>query len=89
MEFSGHERVASDSEDMVNTEDQDTESPTLQQTDLQDYQLARDRERRQTRAPDRLGYADLIAFALVSADEIAIEEPGSYSEAISGKDCDK
>ncbi|KAH9750670.1 hypothetical protein KPL71_013960 [Citrus sinensis] len=89
VEFSGHERVASDSEDMVNTEDQDTESPTLQQTDLQDYQLARDRERRQTRAPDRLGYADLIAFALVSADEIAIEEPGSYSEAISGKDCDK
>ncbi|KAH9679844.1 hypothetical protein KPL71_026299 [Citrus sinensis] len=88
-EFSGHERVASDSEDMVNTEDQDTESPTLQQTDLQDYQLARDRERRQTKAPDRLGYADLIAFALVSADEIAIEEPGSYSEAISGKDCDK
>ena len=89
VEFSGHERLASDSEDMVHTEDQDTESPTLQQTDLQDYQLARDRERRQTRAPDRLSYADLIAFALVSADEIAIEEPESYFEAISGKDCDK
>ncbi|KAH9801557.1 hypothetical protein KPL71_001080 [Citrus sinensis] len=89
VEFSGHERVAFDSEDMVYTEDQDIESPTLQQTDLQDYQLARDRERRQIRAPDRLGYADLIAFVLVSADEIAIEELGSYSEAISGKDCDK
>ncbi|KAH9763594.1 hypothetical protein KPL70_001222 [Citrus sinensis] len=89
VEFSGHERVAFDSEDMVYTEDQDIESPTLQQTDLQDYQLARDRERRQIRASDRLGYADLIAFVLVSADEIAIEELGSYSEAISGKDCDK
>ncbi|KAH9801739.1 Integrase catalytic domain-containing protein [Citrus sinensis] len=75
VEFFGHERVAFDSEDMVYTEDQDTESPTLQQTDLQDYKLARDRERRQTRAPDKLGYADLIAFSLVSADEIAIEEP--------------
>ncbi|KAH9763595.1 hypothetical protein KPL70_001222 [Citrus sinensis] len=83
VEFSGHERVAFDSEDMVYTEDQDIESPTLQQTDLQDYQLARDRERRQIRASDRLGYADLIAFVLVSADEIAIEELGSYSEAIS------
>lgn len=51
--------------------------------------MARDRVRRQTRAPDRFSYADLIAFALISADEIVIEESGSYFKAIKGEDCDK
>ena len=48
-----------------------------------------DRVRRPTRAPNRFGYADLIALTLVSANEIAFEEPGSYSKAIKRKDCDK
>ena len=89
VEFFGHQIEASNNEDKMHTEVQDTESPTLHQSDLQAYQLARDRVRRPTRAPDRFGYANLIAFALVSADEIAFEEPGSYYEAIKGKDCDK
>ncbi|KAH9685451.1 hypothetical protein KPL70_013959 [Citrus sinensis] len=82
VEFSGHEIEASNKKDKMHTEVQDIESPTLQQSDLQDYRLARDRVRRPTRARDRFSYADLIAFALVSANEIAFEEPESYSKAI-------
>lgn len=89
VEFFGHEVQASDNEDKTHTEAQDIDSPALQQSDLQDYQLARERVRRQTRAPDRFSYVDLITFALINANEIVIEESGSYFEAIKGEDCDK
>ncbi|KAH9769407.1 Integrase catalytic domain-containing protein [Citrus sinensis] len=49
---------------------------------LQDYQLTRDRQKRQVRAPERLGYADLIAYALLAAQEVDQEEPKTYEEAI-------
>lgn len=48
--------------------------------------MTRDKVRKQTRAPD---YTNLIAFALISADDMEIEELGSYSEAIESKDCEK
>ncbi|KAH9801638.1 hypothetical protein KPL71_001098 [Citrus sinensis] len=55
-------------------------------TELQDYQLARDRARRETKPPSRYAYAGMIAYALNSAEEIAIEEPASYREAVKGSD---
>lgn len=60
-----------------------------QQTNLQSYQLARDRSRRQIKAPVRYGYVDLIAYALMSAEDMPSEEPASYSEAIKSEKCDR
>ncbi|KAH9781781.1 hypothetical protein KPL71_008610 [Citrus sinensis] len=53
---------------------------------LQDYQLARDRARRETKPLSRYAYVGMIAYALNSAEEIAIEEPANYREAVKGSD---
>lgn len=65
------------------------ETQETQQINLQSYQLARDISRRQTRSPVRYGYTDLIAYALMSAKEMSIEEPFSYSKASESENCDK
>ena len=52
------------------------------QTELEEYQLAKDRERRTIRPPKRYGYADLIAYALATSHEIDETEPKSYKEAV-------
>lgn len=49
----------------------------------QDYQLVRDRQKRQVKAPKRYGYADLIAFSLHSAHMVDVEEPKSYEKVVS------
>ncbi|KAH9681219.1 hypothetical protein KPL71_026889 [Citrus sinensis] len=46
------------------------------------YQLARDRKRRTIRPPKRYAVADLIAYALSTAQEINDDEPKTYQEAI-------
>lgn len=48
---------------------------------IQDYQLTRDRERRNIRAPQRLGYAYLIAYALSITDDLSEDEPTTYRDA--------
>ena len=62
-----------------------TEGKVPQATDLQQYQLTRDRERRHTRPPARYAYADMVAYALMSAEDVAIEEPNRYREAMNSK----
>ena len=47
-----------------------------------DYQLVKDIEKRVIRPPRRYAYANLIAFALTTAHEVATDEPRTYSEAI-------
>ncbi|KAH9649070.1 hypothetical protein KPL70_025842 [Citrus sinensis] len=49
------------------------------------YQLARDKKRRTIRPPKRYAVADLIAYALTSAQELNDDEPMTYQEAITGK----
>ena len=49
------------------------------------YQLAQDRERREIRPPTRLGFADMTAFALISAANIGEDEPISFREAVDSK----
>jgi hypothetical protein len=44
--------------------------------------LARDRPRRVIKSPQRLGYVDLIAYALISASEVIDEEPRDYMEVM-------
>ena len=59
---------------------------STEQTDLSDYRLTRDREKRHVKAPNRYGYTDLIAFAFSVADKLCTDEPRSYNEAITRKD---
>lgn len=56
-----------------------------EQTEVQDYQLTRDRVRRQPRPNPRYELLNMTDFALVSREEIEQAEPTSYEEAIHGK----
>lgn len=60
-----------------------------QQEELQNYQLVRDRSRKQLRLPNGYGFLDLISYALTMAREIRDEEPNSYKEAIRDKNSAK
>ncbi|KAH9723787.1 CCHC-type domain-containing protein [Citrus sinensis] len=57
--------------------------------DLRDYQLVRDRKKRESKPPKRYAYADLIVFALSAAQGIEVDEPKTYTEAVSSKDSKK
>lgn len=73
------------------TQERNTEAEVKTDTEvqnddyLQNYLLARDRERRPIREPVRFGHADMVAFALIAAEEVEGDEPRSYSEAVNGK----
>lgn len=58
----------------------------VQQDDLAQYQLARDKTRREIRPPARFNYADLFYTALLAGVEIQRTEPDSYEHAINSKD---
>ncbi|KAH9655442.1 hypothetical protein KPL70_022326 [Citrus sinensis] len=51
----------------------------------QDYQLTRDRARRQIKQTKRYGYADIISYALAAAHQIDEDEPKIYKEAVQSK----
>lgn len=53
---------------------------------LQHYNLARDRQMREIRLPQRFGYANLVSYALSVAKDINSHEPQSYCEAITDKE---
>ena len=55
------------------------------QSSVQDYQLTRDNEKRKMKAPEKLGYADLIAYALTATNELENEEPKSYGKSIASQ----
>ncbi|KAH9657209.1 hypothetical protein KPL70_022963 [Citrus sinensis] len=77
------QKSRSEAGDITNMEIHDTENETAtDQWRCEDYQLVRDREKRMIRPPRRYAYANLIAFALTAAHEIATNEPRTYSEAI-------
>ena len=56
---------------------------------IDNYQLARDRERRVIKMPKRFGIADLISYALNVAEEVIGEEPSSYKQAMNSRDKSK
>jgi len=63
------------------------QTPVLDESEGQeiinpDYQLARDRPRRQINPPDRYSYADLICYALNAAEEVQDSEPKNFMEAL-------
>ena len=66
------------------------ELPETQTTSsLANYQLARDRERRQIHPPARFTEESGVAFALVTVETLSMEEPQSYQEATSDKEWKK
>ena len=85
MELSNHHDTheAADSNDI--NDESETQDATQLESQVQSYQLARDRAKRPTRPPRRYGYADLITYALEAAHEIDDEEPKIFNEAIQSK----
>ncbi|MDV3146702.1 MAG: reverse transcriptase domain-containing protein [Sweet potato little leaf phytoplasma] len=62
------------------------ESSSSETTNLQTYNLARDRQRREIRPPSRYARADLVHYALNVEIEQADTEPLTYSEAVNSRD---
>ena len=54
-----------------------------------DYQLARDRSRRQIRTPARYAHANTVSFAFNVVDEVENRDPLSYSKAVACKEKEK
>lgn len=59
------------------------------QTEIQDYQLVTDRQRREIKAFKRYAYAHLIAYALTEAHELENDELRTYKEVVSGRDSER
>lgn len=49
-----------------------------EESDIQEYNLIKDRKRRQMRPPMKYGYADLISYALNVADTVIDENSRTY-----------
>lgn len=86
MELPSHNEPleAADSGDVVDSSGDSDTSQHEQESRAheQDYQLTRDRAKRQIRSTKRHGYVDLIAYALAAAHEIDDNEPKSFKEAV-------
>ena len=54
-------------------------------TSIDDYLMARDRVRRQINPPSRFEDTYFVAYAFAAADEIEIEEPKTFTEAMTSK----
>ncbi|KAK3007741.1 hypothetical protein RJ639_014050 [Escallonia herrerae] len=48
----------------------------------QQYNIARNRPRREIRPPQKYGYTDMVAYTLSVAESIEVEKPVTYKEAI-------
>lgn len=87
LRWSQKEGISVEREEQLSDEEHESD-------DLTSYHLARARERRVVRAPNRYGFADSItdtddiAFAFVSGEEFFSDEPKSYHEAITGVEKD-
>lgn len=65
------------------SEPEENENSETQKESTNDYQPLRERQKRTIKPPTRLGYADIIAYALKIVEEPDTSEPGTYREAIS------
>lgn len=68
----------------IETEFEESEH-AIENTNIQNYQLSRDKERRQIRPNPRNGLLHLTGLTLVSRKALEQAEPDSYEEAINGK----
>lgn len=75
----------SGSSDTESQEDE-VEQENSEDLNLDDYILARDRQRREIRPPSRFEDTNFMAYALASAEDIDQDEPSSYFEATKSRD---
>lgn len=74
------------SEGSVSSDEEDKSSEQRNQS-LDEYVLARDRARRKNvKPPSRFEDANLVAYALLVAEELEVEEPKTYKEAMECKE---
>lgn len=80
--------VVSDSqgEAVAQEEEVTVDSTEAEEQDLDNYILARDRKRRETKMPSKYDDFDVVAYALSAAQDIEVDEPRSYQEAMRSKD---
>ena len=57
--------------------------------DLRNYMLARDRVRRTSEIPARFSDSEMLFYAFTAAEEVELEEPLTYTEAMGGNERDK
>ena len=62
---------------------------TSNNPNLRNYQLARDRERREIRAPHWFGHTDMVSFTFYSTQGLEFKEPSSYEKLITCSDSKK
>jgi len=58
----------------------------LDEAPLAQYNLARDKTRRQSKPPQRYAQADVVSFALSVAEDIEAQDPVTYREAITSSE---
>ncbi|KAL2519245.1 Reverse transcriptase Ty1/copia-type domain-containing protein [Abeliophyllum distichum] len=76
-----------DSNTLLNNNQIRNESQNLpQSSDLDDYHLAKDRDRRTTKVPSRFSDYDLAALAENSFDELCGNEPKTFDDAVNGSE---
>lgn len=85
-EESPHREIVETEETQANTQPEEPVNTNTQSGNLQGYQLARDRTRRQVRQPSRYANADLVYYALNAEVDSLMEEPNSFTEAVNSKD---
>ena len=85
------ENEASPKDDQPTSDNEEEEGSQEDEepNDLRDYQLARDRVKRKTKAPERLGFAEMVAYALSTAEDIEADEPVTYREAMACTEASK
>lgn len=73
----------------VDEPNDDVQVQDVEQQQVQTYRLARDRNKREAKPPERYGYVDLIAYALTVVEDFIDEEPKTFQEAVNAIDSDK
>ena len=68
---------------------EESESSSEEEQDLGNYILARDRSRREIKMPSKFDDFDVVAYALAAAQDIEIDEPKSYAEAMRTREKDQ
>lgn len=92
MEVTGTSESLSECQDEGGVTPQEAENVSTEEPvteDLSNYQLARDRVRREIVKPAKFTEDSEVAFALSVSEEIECEEPRSYEEAMRSKDSEK
>ena len=70
----------------VEEDGSETSSALGQTDDLRNYVLARDRVRRTIKPPSKFEDGDFVAYALASSEDVEIEEPKSFHDAMKSKE---